>query len=152
MDPGKWCVLKELIAVHTRVIRRAVPAVCKGNMRKKPGSESTARRFPQRRMEPEFNMGRDNQVAIKQLQPKSQRTSDKIIRKPIEIKDQDLKKQLHSRTKKTFGRLGKKTVALQKVRENRIVDSSIGLQYVGNWTFWEVRPPPKRKKVEKTAG
>jgi hypothetical protein len=62
-----------------------------------------------------------------------------------------MKDQLHSRTKKTFGRLGKKTVALQMVTEIRIFGSSPGLQ-VGDWTFWKVRPPPKRKKVQKTAG
>jgi hypothetical protein len=45
-------------------------------------------------------MGRDNRVSRKQLQPKIERTFDKIIRKPIEIKDQDRKEELHSRTKK----------------------------------------------------
>jgi hypothetical protein len=75
---------KKLIAVHTRIIRRAAPAVRKGNMRKRPDSESTARRMPHSRMHLGFNMGRDH----KQLQPKSQRTSDKIIRKHIEIKEQ----------------------------------------------------------------
>jgi hypothetical protein len=126
---------KELIADHTKVIRCAVPAVLKGNMCKRPGSESSARRILQRRMGPEFNMGRDNQVARNQLQLKIEGTSDKIIRKLIEIKDKDLKEQLHSRMKKTFGRLGNKTVALQMVREIRIVGSSIGLRDVGDWTF-----------------
>jgi hypothetical protein len=51
-----------------------------------------------------------------------------------------------------FGRLGKKTVGLQKVKENRIVGSSIGLREVGDWTFWKVRPPPKRKKAQTRAG
>jgi hypothetical protein len=57
----------------------------------------------------EFNMGRDNGVARKQLQLqlKIEGTCDKTIRKPIEIKE-----QLHPRTKKTLGRPGKKTVAL----------------------------------------
>jgi hypothetical protein len=99
-----------------------------------------------------FNMGRNNRVVRKQLQLKSQRTSDKIIRKLIEIKDQDLKKQLHFRMKKTFCRLSKKTVARQMVMENRIVGSFIGLQDVGDWTFWKVRPLPKRKKAQKTSG
>jgi hypothetical protein len=94
-------------------------------------------------------MGRDNRVAKKQLQPKSQRTTDKIIKEPIEIKDNYRKEQLPSRSKKTFGRLGEKTVALQMVRENRKVGSSNGLQDVGAWTFWKVRPPPKRKKEVK---
>jgi hypothetical protein len=50
--------------------------------------------LPQRRRHPEFNMGRDNRVARKQLQLKSRGTCDKFIRKPIKIKE-----QLHSRTK-----------------------------------------------------
>jgi hypothetical protein len=74
---------KKLIAVHSRVIGRAVPAVRKGNMRKRPGSESLARRIPQRRMHPEFNMGRESRVAGKQLQPKVEGTSENIIREHI---------------------------------------------------------------------
>jgi Mg2+ and Co2+ transporter CorA len=80
---------KKLIAVHTRVTRHALPAVRKRNMRKRPDSENTARRMPQSKMHLEFNMGRDNRVARKQLQPKSQRTTDKFIREPIEIKDME---------------------------------------------------------------
>jgi hypothetical protein len=101
---GNGVSCKELITVHTRVICRAVPAVWKGNMRKGPGSESSARRTPQRRMCPEFNMGRDNQVERESPQP----------------------------TKSTK----------QVVR----------LQDVGDWTFWKVRPPPKHKQAQKTAG
>jgi hypothetical protein len=122
---GNGVSRKELI-VHTRVIQRAVPAVRKVNMRNRPGSGSTARRMPQNKMHLEFNMGRENRLARRQLQLKSQRTSDKIIRKLIKLKGKDLKEQLHSRTKKIFCRLGKKTVARQIVRENRIVGSSIG--------------------------
>jgi hypothetical protein len=44
-------------------------------------------------------MGRGNRVARKQLQPKIQGTSDKIVRKLTEIKDEDWKEQLHPRTK-----------------------------------------------------
>jgi hypothetical protein len=44
---------------------------------------------------------------------------------------------------------GKKTVARQMVRENGIVGASIELQGIGDWTFWEVRPSPKRKKEQK---
>jgi hypothetical protein len=97
---GNGVSRKELIAVHTRVIRRAVLAVRKGNMRKRPGSENTARRMPQSKMHLGFNMGSDNRLARKQIQRKSQRTSDKIIRKLIEIKDNYRKEQLHPRTKK----------------------------------------------------
>jgi hypothetical protein len=57
---------KKLIAVHIRVIRHAVPAVCKGNMLKRPGSESTARRMPQSKKHLKFNMGR---------QPSSEKTN-----------------------------------------------------------------------------
>jgi hypothetical protein len=74
-------VAERLSSVHTRVIRGAVPAVRKG-----PGNESTARRMPQSKMHLKFNMGRDNRLARKQLQLKSQRTSDKIIRKLIDMK------------------------------------------------------------------
>jgi hypothetical protein len=91
-------------------------------MHKRPGSENTARRIPQRRMCPELNMGRDNRVMRKQLTLTKERTSDLIIRKPIATK-----------TTKQVG-------------------SSIGLQEVGDWTFWNVRPLPKCKKVQKTAG
>jgi hypothetical protein len=97
---GNGMSRKELIAVYTRIIRRAVPAVRKGNMRKRPGSESTAMRMPQSKMHLEFNMRRDHRLARKQIQPKSQRTSDKIIRKLIEINDNCRKEQLHPRTKK----------------------------------------------------
>jgi hypothetical protein len=62
--------------------------------------ESTARRMPQSRMHLRFNMGRDNRVARKQIQPKRQRTTEKIIKKLIEIKDNYRKEQLHPRMKK----------------------------------------------------
>jgi hypothetical protein len=61
-------------------------------------------------MHAEFNIGRDNRGARKQLQPTKEGTSDRIIRKPIETK------------------------ATKQVE---------GLQDVGDWTFWKVRPPPK---------
>jgi hypothetical protein len=57
-------------------------------------------------------MGRDNPVARQQLQLKILGTTDIFVREPIEIKWKYLKEQLHSRSKKTFSRLGKKTVAL----------------------------------------
>jgi hypothetical protein len=52
------------------------------------------------KMHLEYNMGRDDRLARKQIQPKSQRTSDKINRKLIEIKDNYRKEQLHPRAKK----------------------------------------------------
>jgi hypothetical protein len=94
----------------------------------------------------------NSRVATQQLQLKIQGTSGKFIRRLIEIRGNYRKEQLHSRTKKTFGWLDKKTVALQRVKENKIVGSSIGLQVVGDWTFGKVRPPPKREKAQKTAG
>jgi hypothetical protein len=97
---GNGVSRKGLIAVHTRVIRRAVPVVRKGNIRKRTGSESTAGRMPQSKMHLESYKGREKRVARKQIQPKSQRTSDKIIRKLIEIKGNYRKKQLHPREKK----------------------------------------------------
>jgi hypothetical protein len=108
---------KKLIAVHTRVTRHVLPAVRKGNMRKRPDSENAARRMPQSKMHLEFNIGRDNRVERKSLQPTERKTSGRIIRK------------------------------LQQV------GSSNGLQDVGDWTYWKVRPPPKRKKgSKKTTG
>jgi hypothetical protein len=32
------------------------------------------------------------------------------------------------------------------IRKPQQVGSSIGLQNVEDWTYWKVRPPPKRKK------
>jgi hypothetical protein len=99
---GNGVSSKELIAVNSRAIGRAVPAVRKGNMRmrKRLGSESTARRMPHSRMHLQFNMGRDNRVARQRLQLKSQGTSANIIRKLVEIRDNYRKEQLHPRTKK----------------------------------------------------
>jgi hypothetical protein len=73
-------------SLSTRVIRCAVPVLRKGKIHKRLGSESTARRMPQRRKHSEFNMGRDNRVARKQLQLKIEGTSDKFIREHIEIR------------------------------------------------------------------
>jgi hypothetical protein len=78
--------------------------------------------MPQSEMSLKFNMGRDNSVERESLPPTKGKTSDRIIRKPIATK------------------------ATQQV------GSSIGLQDVGDWTFWKVRPPPERKKEQKTAG
>jgi hypothetical protein len=74
---------KKLIIVHTIIIRRAVPAVRKENMHKRPDNKSTARGMPQSRINLKFNLRRDNRVARKQPQLNSQRTSDKYFGKPI---------------------------------------------------------------------
>jgi hypothetical protein len=90
---GNDVSLKKLNAGRRRVIRRAVPAVHKGNMRKKPGNEITARKIPESRAasvtteaKPEFNTRIDDRVARKQLQPAKERTSDRVIMKPIKRK------------------------------------------------------------------
>jgi hypothetical protein len=44
------------------------------------------------------------------------------------------------------------TTADRIIRKPQQVGSSIGLQDVGDRMFWKVRPPPKRKKAQKTAG
>jgi hypothetical protein len=60
---------KEPIAVHTRVTRHAVPAVSKGNKRKRPRSDSSARRIAESRtasveteIRPEFRLGIDDRA------------------------------------------------------------------------------------------
>jgi hypothetical protein len=42
------------------------------------------------------------------------------------------------------GRFGK---ALQMVRENRLVGASIGLQDVGDWTFWKSSADGEGKSI-----
>jgi hypothetical protein len=116
---GSSVSCEKLIAVQRREIRRAVPAVHKGNMCKRPGSKSSASVTPQRRMRPEFNIGTDDRVSRKQLKLTIERTSNRIIRKPI------------------------KTKATKQIIRPREVE---------DWTFCKVWPPPKRKKMQKTAG
>jgi hypothetical protein len=70
-------------------------------------------------------MGRDNAVIRKQIQLKTQNTSDKFIRKLIEIKENVWE-----------------SVVL-KPRDTKLV---IQLQVMEDWTYWKFRPPPKRKK------
>jgi hypothetical protein len=122
---GNSASRKKLIAVHIRVIRRALPVVCKRNMRKRPGSESIARRIPQERICPEFNIGKDNRVVKKQLQPKVERTSDKFIKKFIEIKENIWR------------------YIILKPKDTKLINQ---LQVMENWAYWKFRPPPKRKK------
>jgi hypothetical protein len=50
------------------------------------------------------------------------------------------RKQLQLTEGKTSGRI---------IRKSLQVGSSNGLQDVGDWTYWKVRPPPKRKKQVK---
>jgi hypothetical protein len=104
----------------------AIPAVREGNKRKSPGNKSSARRIAESRIasveteiRPEFKLEIDNRVEGEQLQLTKERTSNRIIRKPIATK------------------------ATKQV---------VGLQHVGDWTFWKVLPPPKRKQVKTARG
>jgi hypothetical protein len=72
---------KKLVADRRRVIRRAVPAARKGKKGKRPGSESAARGILASRI-----ASVKTEVAREQLQPTKESTSDRIIRKPMEIK------------------------------------------------------------------
>jgi hypothetical protein len=60
----------------------------------------------------------------------------------------DLKKRLRLRMKRTSDRNYRTPMQLEE--ENRIVSSTIEVQDVNDWTFWKVRPPPKRKKELRT--
>jgi hypothetical protein len=109
--------------------RKGFRGSIEGNRR--PGSESTARRMPQRR-------------CIKS-------SEGKFIRKPIE--------RIFYGSWSIEGPRHEGAVTFQdeeNIRQARQEDcssaggSSIGLQEVGDRTFWKVRPPPKRKKVQKT--
>jgi hypothetical protein len=46
--------------------------------------------------------------------------------------------------KRTSGRNYRKPIQLEM--ENQVVGSMTEIQDVNYWTFWKVRPPPKRKK------
>jgi hypothetical protein len=56
--------------------------------------------------------------------------------------DRDFKKQLRLRMWRTSSRNYRTPMQLEE--ENRIVSSTIELHDVIYWTFWKVRPPPKR--------
>jgi hypothetical protein len=64
-------------------------------------------------------MGRDNEVIKKQIQLKNQKTSDKFIRKLIEIKEN------------IWG------YVILKPRDTKLV---IQLQVMEDWTYWKFRP------------
>jgi hypothetical protein len=120
---------QKLSAARKRVIRRAIPAVRKGNIRKSPGKDSTARRAPKgrrlvkiRRRGQDCNIGIWNRGSKNQLHLRMRRTSSRNYRMPVQLEE-----------------------------ENRIVSSTIELQDVNDWTFWKVRPPPERKKELRTA-
>jgi hypothetical protein len=117
---------QKLSAARKRVIRRAIPAGRKGNIRKGPGKDSTARRAPKgRRLVKVRRRGHEYNIGIMNRGPKNQlrlrRTSSKNYRTPMKLEE-----------------------------ENRIDSSTIELQDVIYWTFWGVRPQPKCKKVIRT--
>jgi hypothetical protein len=79
-------------AARKRVIRRAVSAVRKGNIRKGPGRDRTARGAPKgrrleniRRRSQECSAGIRNRGLKDQLRLRMKRTSNRIIRKTSEL-------------------------------------------------------------------
>jgi hypothetical protein len=79
-------------AARKRVIRRAVSAVRKGQMRKCPGKDRTKRRAPKgrrleniRRRGQECNIGLRNRGPKNQLHLRMRRTSSRNYRKPIHL-------------------------------------------------------------------
>jgi hypothetical protein len=83
---------QKVSAARKRVIRRAIPAVRKGNIRKGPGKDGSARGAPKgRRLEkthrisPECNIGIRNRGLKDQLCLRMKRTSDRIIRKTSKL-------------------------------------------------------------------
>jgi hypothetical protein len=63
--------------------------------------------------------------------------------------DRDLKKRLRLRMRWTSDRCYRKPTKLEMA--NLIFGSTTGVQGANDWTFWKVRPPPKRKKELRTA-
>jgi hypothetical protein len=120
---------QKVSAARKRVMRRAVPAVRKGNTRKGPGKNSTARGAPKgRRLQKTQRIGQECKTGIWSC---------------------NFKKRLSLRMKRTSSRNFRKTTLLEP--NNLLVWSSNGAQGVNDWTFWKVRPPPKRKKDVRTA-
>jgi hypothetical protein len=80
---------KKRIAIYIRISRREILRVHKGKLCKRTGNKRFTSRIQQSRIlvHLKFNMGRDNAVIKKQIQLKNQNTSDKFIRKLIEIKE-----------------------------------------------------------------
>jgi hypothetical protein len=115
---------QKLSAACKRVKRRAVPAVRKGHIRKGPGKNNVARGACRGKM------------------------LDKRQRNNLECEEgrvgRDLKKRLRLWMKRTSDTCYRKPTKLEMA--NLIFGSTIELQGVNDWTFWKVRPPPKRKK------
>jgi hypothetical protein len=97
-----------------RVIRRAIPAMRKGHMRKSPGKNSVAIGASRRKM------------------------LDKRQRNNSECEDgrvgRDLKKRLSLRMRRTSDRCYRKSIKLEMA--NLIFVSTTGVQGAKDWTFW----------------
>jgi hypothetical protein len=119
---------QKLFAARKRVIRRAVPAVRKGHMRKGSGKNNVPR-------------GTSRGTMLDKRQRNNSECEDGRL-------GRDLKKRLRLRTRRTSGRNFKKPIQLEK--KKRIFGSTNGLCKASKWTFWKVRPPPKRKKEVRT--
>jgi hypothetical protein len=115
---GPW---QKVSAARRRVIRRAVPAVRKGQMRKSAGKNSVARGASRREV------------------------LDKRQRNNCECKngrlDREFKKRLCLRMKKTCERITRKPREL-----TNLLSLLFAIREVNGNTFWKVRPLPKRKK------
>jgi hypothetical protein len=119
----------KLSDARKRVIRRAVPSERKGNMRKGPGKDSTARRAPKERRLVKIRWkGHECNIGLRNRGPKN---------------------QLHLRLRRTSSRNYRKPIQLEK--KKRIFGSTNGLRRANKLTFWKVRPPPKPKKELRTA-
>jgi hypothetical protein len=60
------------------------------------------------------------------------------------VRNRDLKERLRLGSRRTFGRIFRKTVELEIAKQT--VGTSIGLQKMSDRILWRSRPPPKRKK------
>jgi hypothetical protein len=119
---------QKLSAARKQVIRHAVPAVRKGQMRKSPGNENVAR-------------GTSSRKTLKKRQRNNYECGNGRL-------DRDFKKLLRLRMRRTSSRNYRTPMQLEV--ENRIISYTTELQDVIYWTFWKVRPPPKRKKELRT--
>jgi hypothetical protein len=120
---------QKVSAARKQVIRRAIPAVRKGNILKGTSKNNAAK-------------GASRGKMLVKRQQKSCECEDGRL-------DRDLKKQLSLRMRRTSGRNFRKPIQLEK--KKRIFGSMNGLRKANKWTFWKVRPPPKCKKELQTA-
>jgi hypothetical protein len=107
---------QKVSAARKRVIRRAIPAVRKGNIRKGPGKNNAAK-------------GASRGKMLVKRQHNSWECEDGRL-------DRDLKKRLSLRMRRTSGRNFKKPIQLEK--KKRIFGSTNGLRKANKWTFWKV--------------